>query len=636
MYKESIFTITALAMITTSSMASEKLDDVVITAKSNKTVKDLSGAITVISAEDIAKLNATNIKDILVKTAGIVEGANESSTNGRKSISIRGTDSSYIIIMIDGKKINPTDGYIKHSDYEYSWIPINMIERIEVIKGAKSSIYGSSAIGGVINIITKKNDKKFYGEIDIQAGISSAKNGGDEKRISANIGGNITDNLSLILGVNKATRDVTSGPGTTMYGIPTDNASFIEGIDSKNANIKFNYNIDDTQSIQASYTKGKETRELYDNADYYTLDRDMYSISYEKKFDDISFNVDYSNAQSDSEYNDGSTYNYVHKLTNDYLKVESKISMIKNNYIVVGAEISNESYERYYPATSNTKYDFESSSNAYYIQDEIELGDIIFTLGARLDDHEKFGTEISPNLGLVYKLSENQRLKASYGEGFKAPSLQEGSSEYSTYSHGQYYGNDDLKSETSKSYELAYEYYGEDTLFKTAIFSTKIENMITGEFQGVAYPYGPGFAVNEYKYINIEKANMKGIEVEIEYDLNNKHTINTNYTYLKTEDESTGKELLYKPKHTINIGLSSEFNYGISSYISANYLGSQYDSNNEKISGYTLVNTQVSKKITNDLSVRLGIDNITDKEFDDGNPYWLKRRFAYLGLNYKF
>jgi len=636
MYKESIFTIAALAMITTSSIASDKLDEVVVTAKSDKTVKDLSGAITVITAEDIAKLNATNIKDILVKTAGIVEGVNESSTNGRKSISIRGTDSSYIIIMIDGKKINPSDGYIKHSDYEYSWVPINMIERIEVIKGAKSSIYGSSAIGGVINIITKKNNKKFYGEIDIQAGISSAKNGGDEKKISANIGGNITDNLSLILGLNKATRDVTSGPGTTMYGIPTDNASFIEGIDSKNGNIKLNYDIDDTQSIQASYMKGKETRELYDNPDYYTLDRDMYSISYEKKFDDISFNIDYSNTQSDSEYNDGSTYNYIHKLTNDNLKVESKISMIKNNYIVVGAEISNESYERYYPKTSSTKYDLESSSNAYYIQDEIELGDIIFTLGARLDDHEKFGTEISPNLGLVYKLSDNQRLKASYGEGFKAPSLQEGSSEYSAYSHGQYYGNDDLESETSKSYELAYEYYGEDTLFKTAIFKTEIENMISGEFIGVAYPYGPSFAVNEYKYVNIEKANMKGLELEIEYNLNNKHTINTNYTYLKTEDETTRKELTYKPKHTINIGLSSEFDYGISSYISANYLGSQYDSNNEKISGYTLLNVQLSKKITKDLSLRLGVDNITDKEFDEGNPYWLKRRLAYLGLNYKF
>ena len=636
MYKKSIFTITALAMITTSSIASEKLDDVVITAKSDKTIKDLSGAITIISAEDIAKLNATNIKDILVKTAGIVEGTNESSINGRKSISIRGTDSSYIIIMIDGKKINPTDGYIKHSDYEYSWVPINMIERIEVIKGAKSSIYGSSAIGGVINIITKKNNKKFYGEIDIQAGISSAKNGGDGKNISANIGGNITDNLSLILGLNKTTRDVTSGPGTTMYGIPTDNASLIEGIDNKNGNIKLNYNIDDTQNISASYIKSKETRELYDNPDYYTLDRDMYDISYEKKFDDISFNIAYSKAQSDSEYNDGGTMNYVHKLTNDYLKAESKITKIKNNYLVIGAEISNESYERYYPATSSTKYNFESSSNAYYIQDEIGFGNFIFTLGARLDDHEKFGKEISPNIGLVYKLSENQRLKASYGEGFKAPSLQESSSEYSTYSHGQYYGNDDLKSETSKSYEIAYEYYGEDTLFKTAIFSTKIENMITGEFIGVGYPYGPGFAVDEFTYVNIEKANMKGIELEIEYDLNNKHTISTNYTYLKTEDESTGKELIYKPKHTMNIGLSSEFDYGISSYISANYLGSQYDSDYEKISGYTLFNAQLSKKIAKGLSLRIGVDNIADKEFDNGNPYWLKRRFAYLGLNYKF
>lgn len=299
-----------------------------------------------------------------------------------------------------------------------------------------------------------------------------------------------------------------------------------------------------------------------------------------KKFEDISFSIDYSKSDSDSEYDEGTaTMNYIHKLTDDSLKVETKVSMIENNYIVIGAETTKEAYKRDYPSTGIRKYDFEASSNAYYIQDEIDLSDFILTLGARLDDHEKYGTEVSPNLGLVYKLSENQRLKASYGEGFKAPSLQEASSEYNTYSHGQYYGNDDLKSETSKSYEIGYEYYGKNTLYKTAIFSTKLDNMINGEFIGVGYPYASGFAVNEYKYVNIEKATIKGFEAEVDYNLNENHILNANYTYLKTEDESTGKELLFKPKNTINVSLSSEFNHGFSSYISANYIGTQYDTN---------------------------------------------------------
>jgi outer membrane receptor for ferrienterochelin and colicins len=638
MYKRSIFVITALATISSSSIASNTLDEIIVTAKSNKSIENLAGAITVITAEDIAKLNATNIKDILVRTSGIVEGANESSTNGRKSISIRGLDSSYSLLLIDGKKVNSTDDYIKHSDYQYSWVPVEMIERIEIIKGPKSSIYGSSAIGGVINIITKKDTRKFYGEIDLQGGISSAEEGGDEKKISASIGGKITDSLSLILGANKNDRELTTGPGTSMYGISTDNASYIEGLETTNGNLKLNYNIDDTQKISASYIKGKETRELYDYPEYYKLDRDMYSASYEKKFEDISINLDYSRALSDSRYSGGTsnTYNYTHKLTDDVLKAETQISIIKDNYIVLGTELSKERYERYYPMTGVTKYDFEANSNAYYIQDEIQINDFIFTIGTRLDDNEKYGEELSPNLSVVYKLTENQRLKLSYAEGFKAPSLQEGSSEYSVYSHGQYYGNDDLQSETSRSYELGYEVYGQDTLFKTAIFSTQLENMITGQYIGDVYPYGPSMAISGYKYINVAKANIKGFETEIEYNLNENHVLNVNYTHIKTEDESTGNELYFKPKNTANVGLSSKFAYAISSYISANYIGTQYDSSDEKVSGYTTFNAQFSKKIYENLTARIGVDNITDKEFDEGEPYYLKRRFAYIGLNYKF
>ncbi len=331
--------------------------------------------------------------------------------------------------------------------------------------------------------------------------------------------------------------------------------------------------------------------------------------------------------------------NYIHNLTTDSLKGEVKISALKYNYIVLGAETAKENYKRKYPISGTTKYDFEARTNSYYIQDEIELQDFVFTLGTRLDDSEKFGNEWSSNVGAVYKIDDKQRLKLSYGEGFKTPSLQESSSEYQTYSHGWYVGNDDLKAETSKSYELAYEFYGEDTKFKTAIFKTDLDNLITGESTGrTVYPMGPFMPLTEYTYVNVAKATIKGFEADVDYDFNENHKINLNYTYLKTEDKETNEELSYRPKNTFNIGLSSELGWGVSSYLSANYLGTQYDSSGDKISGYTLFNAQISKKITKDLTARIGVDNIGDKHFDDngGDPYYLKRRLAYVGLNYKF
>lgn len=496
-----------------------------------------------------------------------------------------------------------------------------MIERIEIIKGPKSSIYGSQAIGGVINIITKKDTKKIYGEIDIQSGFSSAEKGGDEENISANIGGNISDKLFMFVGANKYNRDYTVGSEITGF-----DHTYMEGIDNESANIKLQYNFDDTQSIYTSYIKGEEKRELEDYPEYYNLKRDIYSIGYKKSFEKISFDIDYSKTKLDSKYKGGSssTMNYITKLTNDSLKAEAKVTALKYNDIVLGAETSKETHDREYPMTGQSKWNFESKTNAYYIQDEIELGNFIFTLGGRYDDNEKYGNEFSSNIGSIYKIDDNQRLKLNYGEGFKAPLLTQGSSGYISMG---IQGNDNLKAETSKSYELAYELYGNNTTFKASVFKTDLENMIKSEGHGTGL-----------KYVNVDEAEAKGFELSINYDITEDHQINTNYTYVKTENKQIGKDLTYKPEHTFNIGLTSKLAWGISSYISANYLGEQYvdEANLEKVGGYTILNTQISKELTKNLTARIGVDNITDKDFEDANPYVLKRRLAYVGLNYKF
>ncbi len=626
MYKQSLFTIWALATLGSNLLANVQFDDVVITSKSEKSIKDLAEVITIISAEDIKKLNATNIKDILIKTPGVIKSAAGAMMGGRESISIRGLDTTYSLILVDGKKISPTDDYIGHSDFQYSWVPVDMIEKIEIMKGPKSSIFGSQAIGGVINIITKKdNNKKIYGEVNLHKGFSSAKNGGDEQKVSASIGGNISDKLNLFVGVNKNERDATGGVGTTAFGSPTDKATFIEGLETKDGIAKLKYNIDNTQAIYATYIKGEEQRKDFDKTTTYDLERDIYSFGYEKFFKDISFSVDYSKSNQDAKAN-SMFAKYTHKLESDSLKGETKISMLENNYIIIGAETAKDSYERI-QQTGVTQYSFDARANSYYIQDELDLGDFILSLGSRFDDNQKYGNEFSPNFGIVYKIDDNQRLKASYGEGFKAPSVTKGSDGFGTGSHAAPFGNDNLKAETSKSYELAYEFYGENMIFKSAIFKTDVQDMIKAEG-----------TTGNVRYVNIDKVGTKGSELGVEYFLNDNHTLNANYTYIKTENKQTSNELTYKPKHTFNIGLSSEFGWGVTSYISANFIGSQYSDadNTNKASGYTIYNAQISKDINKDLSIKLGVDNITDEEFDDNDPYYLKRRITYIGLNYKF
>ena len=639
MHKQSLFASLVLAMISSNALSQtnieiKKLDDIVIsTSKSDKSIKDLQGAVTVITAEEIEKMNATSIKDVLVKTSGIVTVG---SSTGIQRVSIRGTRPTDALILIDGKKTNRTGIYATAADFEYSQVPMSMIERIEIIKGPKSSIYGSDAMGGVINIITKTDSKAIWGELDLQGGLSSAKNGGDEQNVSGTIGGNISDKFSFVLGLNKYNKDATYGEGYRWVGFTrpkVNDATYIFGRESINGDLKLKYNIDDTQSVYASYLKGEDKIKQKHTPDYYKADRDVWSAGYEKNFEKVSLNLDYTNAKTDARIKDALFSNQTHKLKNDYLKGEAKISALKYNYIVIGAETTKEQYERYRPAPINmTDQKLDIRANNYYIQDEIELGDFIFTLGTVLDDNEKYGNEFSPNIGVVYKIDDQQRLKTSFGEGFKTPDVKQGSSSYFAAST---WGNDDLKPETSKNFEVGYEFYGQDTLFKTAIFNNEIENMIEIE-RNVKN-------VNQHQYRNIDKVNIKGFEAEFEYNFLDNHAFNVNYTLLKTENKSganKGKEVQYRPKNTVNVGLTSDFDYGISSYLSANYVGTQYKdgANTDRLKAYTVANIQISKKLSKDLTARIGVDNIFDKHFDetkDGADY-LDRRLAYVGINYKF
>lgn len=626
MINKSLMAITTAALLLTSLSADEKLDTVVITAKSNKSINDIAGAVTVISAEDIKKTNATSIKDILAETAGIIPSVNSSSISGRQTISIRGTASKHVLILVDGKKVSGSDAQIGHSDFQYNWVPMNSIERIEVIKGPMSSIYGSQAIGGVVNIITKKSDEDFYADLDLLFGTNSDK-GGTSRNYSLNVGGNVTDDLSVVIGAERKDLDVTKDEDTATV-------TKIEGKEITNGSLRAQYDIDDTQNIDLSFGLGKEDRYKVDDVLYYDIERKNYSLGYSKDFGNISLDLDYYVTDSDLHYNTtSSTGGYTHNLTDTVAKAEVNIESISNNYIVAGVETKKEEYDKVYDlaasqATNGFKNDI--TNNSFFIQDEVELSDsFLLTFGARYDDHEKFGGEFSPKVNLVYKLTDNQRIKVGYGEGFNAPTVTQNSSSYTSTSRHIFTGNDDLQPETSKSIELGYEYYGEDLTFKTAIYKTEVDNLIS-TFRTVDNAVGPDF----YTYVNVDKANMKGLELEVDYDINDSNSLKVNYNYLKTEDEADGSELSYKPKHTANVRLSSILPYDIHSAISANYTGKQYVGS-DSYDAYTLVKLQLSKELVKNLTARVGVDNLTNKDLED-EPYEIKGRFIYFGMNYKF
>ena len=678
-----LISVAASTMLMYTAVAEEVLDSVVVTTKTNTAEKDTAGSVSIVTSKDITRMNAMSLRDALRDVPGLDLGTNDSSISGRRNVSIRGSSSDHILILVDGKKVSGSDGQIGHSDFQYNWVPMSSISKIEVLKGPMSSIYGSQALGGVINIITKKftsetyettvavdrpivvsNEKNFEaatsevlpietkqlsknfeGSLDLMGGTG---NDGQETKAALNLAGKISNKLTMSLFVEKQDREAAKGEfvtSQTRQGPVTAQETKLEGKDITTGLLKINYAIDDTQELSATYGAGKEEREKINNVLYYDMDRTNYSVGYSKKFESVTLDAQYYVTDSDNHINTFSN-NYTHNMTDSVGKIDAQIAIFDNHYIAMGYEYKKEEYDKDYDsAEKDAKSGFENdvTTNALYIQDEISIGDAtLITLGGRYDDHEKFGSHFSPTVSAVYKMGDSHRIKASYGEGFKAPTLTQGSSEYLVAfgpAH-KFKGNDDLKPETSKSLEFSYGYYGDKAKFIVTGFKTDIEDLITSKTVD-------GF----FLYSNVESANMQGVEVEYAYSFSDTTSFKASYTYLDTEDETTGRAIENKPEVKANLSFYTQLPYAIETSLRVNYTGKQNFSISQgrgsqevttygKYDAYTTVDIQLSKTITDALTVRLGVDNLTGAKIDDNvagnNPYEIRDTFTYLGLNYNF
>lgn len=659
-----------LSFILASSLyANENLKDVLITAKTNSQTIDTAGSFTVITKKDIEENNIESIQNILENTVGINASANSRSINGRKNITFRGMNPEHTAILINGKKLSNTDAQIGHSDFQYNWIPISAIEKIEIIRGPMSSLYGSKAMGGVVNIITQKPLEAFAGNIKLKYSKPETSRGGVGKDISLNLSGQITDKLATSLYLEKKLLDEMENINGQINNETLNNPSEFEGKDISNAMLNLWYTIDDEQEISMSILKGKELRDgvsvdlfkglerqIKENKketnsyfdELYDIDKNHYSVNYDKFLDFGNLNLKVYRTDSDIH---AQSFKYTHKLIDDVLATELSVDSFDNNYLIFGAEYRKEKYEKIIddngkilPIIGKERKGFSDNIDftSLYFQDELELHDnFLLTLGARYDKHEKFGGEFSPKVYGVYKLDNNQRLKLGYGKGFNAPTLTQLSDSYTLVNPNAghaFKGNSKLKPEISDTYELGYEYNNSKDIFKTTLFYTKLKDLIATKKTNIS----AGFGLNYEIYSNINSAILKGLELEYtrESILRNLDFI-FNYTYLHTKDEQNNRELNFRPEHKIDSSIKYNLDSNTYALLSIHFVGEQvnYDDIEReftKMEEYVTSRVQLSKNFTKNLNASFGITNLTDKRLSDGYNYQLRPRTYYLALDYKF
>jgi len=624
-------------------LASVDQDETIVVSatRTEVSLQDAPGAITVITAVDIADTPARDIVDILSETPGI--SLRGRGVGGRKTISIRGAENRHTLILINGRRIAASDAVMGHSNYENSWIPLEDIERVEVVRGPLSALYGSEALGGIVNIITKAPTDRWQGSIKLSGGVTSG-DGGNNTNMGATISGPIVaDRLGISISVealhDEPVEDEDNPPFTEIEGreiLTFSPKIFLTPFGDHRFELFASYSDEERDLVDSRNVSG--VARVRDSL--YKLKKYTAGLGWSGTVGPTFSKINLYRSQIDKDTintfrHDGSQTFSPDIATNDVVDAQTSFQLA-GQLVTLGGEYRDESIE----ADSLEQIGGKETINhkAVFAQVEIGLLDnrLLLTPGLRYDYHEFFGSEYSPRIYALYKLTDQLNLKAGYGHAFNAPTAKQVSPGYFAFTGPhQFFGNPNVKPEYSDSYEVGIEYFGDKITAKSFYFFSDIKDLI-------AYnQIGQVGRVRRYEADNIEKARIQGVETELSFELPHDLRLSTSYTWLDAEDRQSGEPLDGRPEHSAAVKLKHNFApLGLNSVLRYQYVGKQYyQSGVDEAPGYSLWHTAVEKTITDQISIQVGVDNIADVRLRDKSevfPYDERGRFVYTALRGRF
>lgn len=662
-----ISAITSLALVQ-NSFANSSLEEVMVTTatKTEKNIEGVSASVIVITEEEIQKTGASTLDKILEKVPSINAQYGRfphPSASSKASISLRGMGANGTLILVDGKRLSGET----ESPYEMTRITASMIERIEIVKGSMSTLYGSDAIGGVINIITKKVDKNVS-TLDLKYGSNgdgdavnknvNFTNRGSVDKLRYKINTSIDDTTPYKVNKSYTQQAINPSSGADLNGNSLDNISgnydvtYKDEATVKTIGTRLEYDFSDnfTAGLDLSYfTEDREGQYLGNasatsgglitNTPVNSEDKNRrIDISSDFKYlinDDLSMNTKvYRSYYKKRNYTDPLTFDgatntkFSANVTIDTLESDLTYILNDSNIITTGLEYRKETRDSgaINPDASSSEFITKVVNyKSLFIQDEIEISDTLNAIvGTRYDNISNADNKITLQAGLVKEIAEDTSIRANYAQGYRTPDIAELYVVSMYYKGAKRYGSEvintiktesyDLKPEQSQTFELSLSNKYENLSSVFTIFNNKVKDKI----DLVSYNDSSS-STKYYTSENIDQVDIKGAEVSFDYDLNKDIDLGLNATYLKTEDESTGKELTYTP----DISASFSVNYKITNDLNTNlmlrYIGEQYSNstNTEQTNNYTLVDLGAQYQINKNIEYYLGVDNIFNKEVDE-------------------
>jgi outer membrane receptor for ferrienterochelin and colicins len=656
--KKKLIAASIALLLSTDSMAEvsdidnklSNIEVVVVTASGyESSIADAPASISIVDSTQIKQQPIKDLVDVLKNLPGV---SNHATQGGRNGIVIRGLDEDYVLRLVDGKRVSSGTGIWRRNNFDNTSIPLALVERVEVIRGPMSALYGSDAVGGVVNVITRKPTEEWLNVLNIEQGIMQQGDEGDRSRISYLSSGKLNKDLGITFSAEHSEQDawyydpvglIKSNIQEYTVIEPRESTKFSTTLDwqvAENQTLAFNLAHDDDEILLSNF--GNYTRTQH-------IDRWTYGLTHtaDWQWGRSQITANQSNAQME-DFNSRYVDLVETERNEKYLEPDEIYTTLRavsyfdlgNHRLTAGVEYLKTEIKDdiQYPVNGSDSLDLTS----VFLQDQIELSDnLTATLGLRAEDAETYGFHLSPRVYLVYDLSDGITLKGGVGSAFRAPTLFEASPNFASISCGGdcfIYGNPELNEETSLSTEISLLVNRKAWNTSFTIYNNEVDELIEVGYYTGGHPLAGNTA-----YFNLDEATLRGVEASLWVAVNDMISIDSNYTYLDATGPD-GEALAYRPKHKANIGVNLAFTDSLSAYVGANYYGEyihylRRDVTPYEQDSYTLIDISLRYQATQDLAIRAGITNagaVQPIEDSPNSDLHLQGRAVFVGAEYGF
>ncbi|MEM1187309.1 MAG: TonB-dependent receptor [Pseudomonadota bacterium] len=588
--------------------AEAALETLIVSAtRLNQTGSESGSSISVISGEEIQALGLIYALDAIAHAPGVTINQN-GSFGGNASVRIRGASSEQTMTLIDGVPVN--DPSSPGGGFNFARLDTENIERIEILKGPQSTLWGTDAIGGVVSIITRAPTEGFGGEVFGEYGSFNTFRGG------ASLEGASDRGDFRLAAVNVASDGISKADEAN--GNPEDDA-----YDSLTLTAKGGLNLPGNVRLSA----------------------DVLSTDAESEFDSFS-------SGSQGNVGDGDELSETQELTAN-LKAEVPLlgGRLENLFLLGYSDIERENFsdgvqsfeaegQRYlyrYQGTFNANArnrvafglereeteanDNETSIDGLFLLYEVRpIDDLTLTAGLRRDDHERFGAETTARVAGSWKLSEALTARASWGEGFKAPTL----FQTTFFCCGAQAPNADLRPETSEAFDAGLDWRTQDGRLQLSatVFQQDTENMIDFDF-----------AIGGY--LNIDQVESTGVELSGTVVVSEAISLSLDYGYIDAED-GFGNPLPRLPEHSGDMTLAYDSGGPFSGSVLVRFNGTETNSDGSDLDSWTRVDLNGRYAWSDDLEIYARVENLFDEDYQQILGYGTPGLSGSLGVRLRY